>query len=353
MLDFVDQLVERRRRRPAARARHRAPELLQRRPGWGGGKPNALTISLSPLSDDETRRLVSRCSSEPQVDARSAGRALARAGGNPLYAEQYARKPRSSAARSSRCRRPCRESSPLGSTRFPRRRSGCCRTRRWSARSSGWARSRRSTGSRAGRPRSCSMRSRARSSYRRSHLVGRNRERVRVPSRAHPRRRLRPDPACGAIAEASASGAWIESLGRPEEQAEMLAHHYLQALELAEAAGSGRSCAGRAGPECAARRRRPGRGALRVRGGGALLRRRASAVAGGRSGAGPAPLPPGRAPRRERRRRSRAARRGQGCPARRRRQGEGRRGGDAHLDQASGCRAGASPPPSMPSARRR
>ena len=30
---------------------------------------------------------------------------------------------------------------------------------------------------------------------------------------------------------------WIESLGRPEDHAEMLAHHYLQALELTRAAG--------------------------------------------------------------------------------------------------------------------
>ena len=30
---------------------------------------------------------------------------------------------------------------------------------------------------------------------------------------------------------------WIESLGRPEDHAEMLAHHYLSALELARAAG--------------------------------------------------------------------------------------------------------------------
>ena len=36
------------------------------------------------------------------------------------------------------------------------------------------------------------------------------------------------------------AAAWIESLGRPEDQAEMLAHHYLQALELAEAAGTRR-----------------------------------------------------------------------------------------------------------------
>ena len=34
------------------------PELLDRRPGWGGGKPNALTISLSPLSDEDTARLL-------------------------------------------------------------------------------------------------------------------------------------------------------------------------------------------------------------------------------------------------------------------------------------------------------
>ena len=51
------------------------------------------------------------------------------------------------------------------------------------------------------------------------------------------------DVAYGQIPRAARShkhqraAAWIESLGRPEEQAEMLAHHYLQALELAEAAG--------------------------------------------------------------------------------------------------------------------
>ena len=51
------------------------------------------------------------------------------------------------------------------------------------------------------------------------------------------------DVAYGQIPRAARSekhqraAAWIESLGRPEEQAEMLAHHYLQALALAEAAG--------------------------------------------------------------------------------------------------------------------
>jgi predicted ATPase len=51
------------------------------------------------------------------------------------------------------------------------------------------------------------------------------------------------DVAYGQIPRAARSAkhervaAWIESLGRAEDQAEMLAHHYLQALELAEAAG--------------------------------------------------------------------------------------------------------------------
>ena len=34
------------------------------------------------------------------------------------------------------------------------------------------------------------------------------------------------------------AAGWIESLGRPDDQAEMLAHHYLAALELAEASGA-------------------------------------------------------------------------------------------------------------------
>jgi tetratricopeptide (TPR) repeat protein len=44
------------------------------------------------------------------------------------------------------------------------------------------------------------------------------------------------------------AGEWIESLGRPEDHAEMVAHHYVNALELTRAAGqdvaqlSGRAC---------------------------------------------------------------------------------------------------------------
>ena len=85
----VEEVLRNHRRAGAARARLRRPALGRREParlhrpsrrlggrrsdadrvhgetraslrrgGWGGGKPNASTISLSPLSDDETAELV-------------------------------------------------------------------------------------------------------------------------------------------------------------------------------------------------------------------------------------------------------------------------------------------------------
>ena len=70
------------RRGAAARRLHGRPELLARRPGWGGGKRNAPTLSLAPLSDDETARCCSRCSSGASIPRRDAGRgSSSRAGG--------------------------------------------------------------------------------------------------------------------------------------------------------------------------------------------------------------------------------------------------------------------------------
>src|SRR5207237_877547 len=54
VLDFVDHLVDWASGVPLLVLCTARPELLERRPGWGGGKLNALTISLSPLSDEET-----------------------------------------------------------------------------------------------------------------------------------------------------------------------------------------------------------------------------------------------------------------------------------------------------------
>jgi class 3 adenylate cyclase len=90
MLDFVDQLIEWVSDVPLLVVCTARPELLDRRAGWGGGKPNAVTHSLSQLSDEDTARLIGNLLGKPLLDAETQRALLLRAGGNPLYAEQYA-----------------------------------------------------------------------------------------------------------------------------------------------------------------------------------------------------------------------------------------------------------------------
>lgn len=61
------------------------PELFSSRPDWGGGKRDAVTIGLSPLSEDETVRLMSSLSKRPLMDASLQRALVERSGGNPLY----------------------------------------------------------------------------------------------------------------------------------------------------------------------------------------------------------------------------------------------------------------------------
>jgi class 3 adenylate cyclase/tetratricopeptide (TPR) repeat protein len=85
LLDFIDHLVDWTGDSPLLVVCTTRPELLERRPDWGGGKRNAATISLAPLGVDDTARLL-------EALAGGADREIvARSGGNPLYAEEYAR----------------------------------------------------------------------------------------------------------------------------------------------------------------------------------------------------------------------------------------------------------------------
>ena len=66
-------------------------ELLDRRPGWGGGRRNATTIALDPLGPDRARELVDALF--PEGDGANGNGELirqvaARSGGNPLFAEE-------------------------------------------------------------------------------------------------------------------------------------------------------------------------------------------------------------------------------------------------------------------------
>ena len=89
VLDFVDHLVDWAGAVPILVVVNARPELLERRPGWGGGKRNATTISLSPLTDADTAALVDSLTSDLPADTQLV--LLKRAGGNPLYAEEFAR----------------------------------------------------------------------------------------------------------------------------------------------------------------------------------------------------------------------------------------------------------------------
>jgi class 3 adenylate cyclase len=91
LLDFLDDLVDWLRGVPLLVVGTARPELLERRQGWGGGKANATTISLQPLADDDTARLISELLEQPLQLADEQRALLERAGGNPLFAEQYVR----------------------------------------------------------------------------------------------------------------------------------------------------------------------------------------------------------------------------------------------------------------------
>jgi class 3 adenylate cyclase len=67
------------------------PELYERRPSWAAGQRNANTINLSPLSDQETAELVSHLITTTVLSEELERAILERAGGNPLYAEEFVR----------------------------------------------------------------------------------------------------------------------------------------------------------------------------------------------------------------------------------------------------------------------
>jgi class 3 adenylate cyclase len=91
LLEFVDELAEWVEGVPMLVVCTARPELLDRRPDWGGGKRNAVTISLTPLGDADTARLLAGLLDRAVLPAETQATLLARAGGNPLYAEQFAR----------------------------------------------------------------------------------------------------------------------------------------------------------------------------------------------------------------------------------------------------------------------
>ena len=90
LLEFVEHVAEWSRDAPLLLLCTARPELRERRPSWGGHR-NALTIALPPLTRDETDELLSQLLRAATAPDELREALLARAEGNPLYAEEFVR----------------------------------------------------------------------------------------------------------------------------------------------------------------------------------------------------------------------------------------------------------------------
>jgi class 3 adenylate cyclase/tetratricopeptide (TPR) repeat protein len=90
LLDFVDHILEWTSGLPLLVVATARPELIERRPSWGAGKRNALMISLGPLPETDTARLLGVLLGQAVLPVETQSTLLSAAAGNPLYAEQFA-----------------------------------------------------------------------------------------------------------------------------------------------------------------------------------------------------------------------------------------------------------------------
>jgi class 3 adenylate cyclase len=253
LLDFLEHLAEWSQGVSLLLLCAARPELYERRSGWGAGQRNAHTINLSPLSDPETRELVAHLISTVVLSPELEQAVLERAGGNPLYAEEFVR------LLADRGLAPDETTLPESVQALIAARLDTLSPERKSLLQDAavlgkvfWAGALAAIGERDEdeielalhelalkelvRPaRTSSMEGESEYSF--WHLLVRDVAYSQIP-RAERARRHR------------AVAGWIERKGgeRVEDLAEVLAYHYLQAVELAEAAGDSERAADLAGP---------------------------------------------------------------------------------------------------------
>ena len=288
LLDFVDHLVDWADGRAAARRLHGAAGAARAAAGLGrrqAERADALALAALRRRDGAPAR--ARCSSAAVLPAEVQAALLARAGGNPLYAEQFARM----LAERGRRRRPAR---------CPRHVQGIIAARldalpppeKQLLQDAAVARqgllARRASRDRRARPRageerctrSSARSSSAASGARRSAARG-----VRVPPRARPRRGLRRRSRAPRRAEKhEPRREWIEALGRARGPRGAARAPLPRGSGVRRAAGQETAELAERGPGWPARGRRPRLCPRCVHRGRALLRGGARALAAGRSG---------------------------------------------------------------------
>jgi class 3 adenylate cyclase/tetratricopeptide (TPR) repeat protein len=87
-LDLLEHVAELSREAPLLLLCLARPELLDRRQGWGGGKLNATTLLLEPLSSAETGELLERLLGDSALAPNLQQRIRDAAEGNPLFVEE-------------------------------------------------------------------------------------------------------------------------------------------------------------------------------------------------------------------------------------------------------------------------
>ena len=87
-LDLLEHVADLSREAPLLLLCLARPELLDRRAGWGGGKLNATTLLLEPLSSTETDELLERLLGEAPLAPDLQERIRVAAEGNPLFVEE-------------------------------------------------------------------------------------------------------------------------------------------------------------------------------------------------------------------------------------------------------------------------
>jgi len=239
LLDFIDSLVEWLTRVPLLVVATARPELLERRRPSEGTSERTTSLLLTALSDHETRVLLDHLLEPRRLPPQTRADLVAQVGGNPLYVEQYARLvkerphanevPVPDTVRATIAAR--LDALPVGEKRLLQSAAvfeklfwvGAAAvvegTDRLSSEASVHALERKQFVQRV--PRSSVA---GETEYTFRHVLLRDVAYDELPRAARVEKHRR-------------AAAWIESLGRPDDHADLLAHHYVSALELRLASG--------------------------------------------------------------------------------------------------------------------
>ena len=89
IIELLEQLAERSADVPLLLICIARPEFLETHPAWGSGKPNSSTITLGPLSHEQTGTLISRLLEIEALPSNLRAQIIERSAGTPLFCEEF------------------------------------------------------------------------------------------------------------------------------------------------------------------------------------------------------------------------------------------------------------------------